>query len=346
MTDSTDKTGNNSELDPRFENIAAHVLDALDSVDEQAAVENLIATDSAAEAEYLGLAEAAGHLAIAVPAATPPASLRASLLDQAALETAPTRVPLVAREYSAASSSRSVFSRLFQSAPAYSAAAAVFVIAVAGVLGFQNNQLSNEVDVLRAELVADSTAIASIRSELTTTMSDSETKVASMKSEMETMENDFGATTEMVVHQEEMVSELAIANTALRQALRDQSWLTYVAMNEEYELISWLANTQSAVPEQDASGLIAIRGAGNEAVFQVQGLEQPQPGHAYTLWLMGNGDPQPVMQFPVSEIGSATVAFLLPAPLQFYSSVVVTQERVNGIGADPAGTMVIFAETN
>jgi hypothetical protein len=85
---------------------------------------------------------------------------------------------------------------------------------------------------------------------------------------------------------------------------------------------------------------------GNEAVFQVHGLPQPADGFAYTLWLIGNGDPQPVSQFEVSEIGSATVAFLLPNPLQFYSSVAVTQERLNGIGSSPTGTMVLSAETN
>jgi hypothetical protein len=39
-----------------------------------------------------------------------------------------------------------------------------------------------------------------------------------------------------------MVSELAVANNALRQALRDQSWLAYQALNEGYQLTSWLAD--------------------------------------------------------------------------------------------------------
>jgi sensor domain CHASE-containing protein len=100
------------------------------------------------------------------------------------------------------------------------------VLVVVGVITAQNNRLSNEIGALRSELTAESTAIASIKTELFTTITDSDTMVASMKTEMDQMENDFGATTEMVVHQEEMVSELATANVALRQALRDQSWLT------------------------------------------------------------------------------------------------------------------------
>jgi hypothetical protein len=143
-----------------------------------------------------------------------------------------------------------------------------------------------------------------------------------------------------------MVSELAVANNALRQALRDQSWLAYQALNEGYQLTSWLADHQATTPETNASCLIAVRAVGNEAVFQVQGLDQPQPGYAYTLWLIGNGAPSPVSQFEVSEIGTATVAFLLPAPLFMYSSIVVTQERVDAIGSDPTGTMVLSAETN
>ena len=111
-----------------------------------------------------------------------------------------------------------------------SAIAAVLVLVAAGFLTAQNNQLSNEIDSLRSELTAESTAIAIIKSDLSNTLSDSETKVASMKTDMDQMEDEFGATTKMVVHQEEMVSELATANMALRQALRDQSWLTYVTM--------------------------------------------------------------------------------------------------------------------
>ena len=220
------------------------------------------------------------------------------------------------------------------------------MIVVAGVLTSQNNRLSSEIHTLRSELTAESTVIASIKTELATTMSDSEIKVASMKTEMDQMEDEFGATTEMVVHQEEMVSELATANSALRQALRDQSWLTYVAMREDYQLTSWLANSEDSTPETAASGLIAVSVVDDKAVLQVQGLEQPQPGFAYTFWLMGDGAPRPVFQFEVSEIGSANVAFLLPAPLFNYSSVIITQERLNAIGRNPSGTMVISAETN
>ena len=83
-----------------------------------------------------------------------------------------------------------------------------------------------------------------------------------------------------------------------------------------------------------------------KAVLQVQGLERPQPGFAYTLWLMGHSVPRSVFQFEVSEIGSANVAFQLPAPLFEYTSVIITQERLNAIGRNPSGTMVISAETN
>jgi len=339
MTESKDNTENYDEMDPRFENLAAYALDALDTEDERRAVESLIESDEAAFAELNELTESAGLLAVSVPQVEPPAHLKSSILrmaDEDLNKFSPAPVQLAPW-----------WQRAFQSGVAVSAAAAVLVVVAGSALGYQNNQLSNELDTLRSDLNAESVAVANLQSELSTTMSDSETRVASMKSEMELMENEFGATNEMVVHQEEMVSELATANDALRQALRDQSWLTYVAMKEGYQVESWLAsNTQQVTAEPDPSGLIAVRVVGNEAVFQVHGLAQPQPGFAYTLWLMGYGDPRPVTQFEVSEIGSATIAFLLPASLHLYSSVMVTQERLNGVGNDPSGTMVLSAETN
>lgn len=346
MTESKDNTELNEDMDPRFENLAAYALDALDSNDERRAVESLVDNDNEALAELNDLAETAGLLAIAVPPVAPPAHLKDNILRLAAEESR----PATPRISPAPMPSSPWWQRVFQSGYAVSAAAAVLVIVVGGVLGYQNNQLSGEIDTLRTNLAAESVAVSNLQSELSTTMSDSDTKVASMKTDMEVMEDEFGATTEMLVHQEKMVSELAVANDALRQALSDQSYLTYVAMKEGYQVESWLAsNTQqvsATQTEPTASGLIAVRIVGNEAIFQVHGLPQPQPGYAYTLWLIGNGDPTPVAQFDISEIGSATVAFLLPARLQLYSSVMVTQERVDGIGNDPTGTMVMSAETN
>ena len=347
MTDSRDTTenpknnGDNVDMDPRYENLAAYVLDALDQDDERESVEILIENDPEVAAEYRELAEVADHLAIGVPPVAPSVQLKSRIMELASRDSAPT-------QFTPQPVARTVpwWKRAFRSGVATSAVAAVLVLVVAGVLTAQNSQLSNEVSILRSELTSESTAVAIIKSELSTTLNDSETKVASMKTEMDQMEDEFGATTKMVVHQEEMMSELATANMALRQTLRDQSWLTYVTMREDYQLTSWLANSEASTPETSASGLIAVSVVDPTAVLQVQGLEQPQPGFAYTLWLMGNGAPRPVLQFEVSEIGSANVVFQLPAPLFEYTSVIITQERLNAIGRNPSGTMVISAETN
>jgi anti-sigma factor RsiW len=72
MTDFRQPTGNDGEMDPRFENIAAYVLDALDDESEREAVEALIEFDTAARAEFEELTEAADLLAIAVPPLAPP----------------------------------------------------------------------------------------------------------------------------------------------------------------------------------------------------------------------------------------------------------------------------------
>jgi len=349
MTETKDNKESNENFDSRFENLASYVLGALDHAEERIAVENLIERDPEVQAEFEELAEAAYLLAITVPPLEPPASLKNRIMDMAG-QSVPTRLVEITHsdEKENGRTGAPWWRRTFQSGIAVSAAAAVLVVVVGSALGYQNNQLGNEINALRADLATESVAVADLQTELSKTLTDSENRVAAMKSEMKVMEEDFVATTEMVVHQEEMVSQLGIANNALRQALSDQNWLTYASTKEGYQVESWLAgNTQQVTTkEPTASGLIAVRIIGNEAVFQVHGLPQPQPGYAYTLWLMGNGDPRPVAQFDVSGIGSATVAFLLPEPLRFFSTVVVTQERVNGIGTDPTGTMVLSSQTN
>ena len=64
MTETMDKTEDNGDMDPRFENLAGYVLDALDSDSERAAVETLIETDPEVEAEFIELAEATELLAM------------------------------------------------------------------------------------------------------------------------------------------------------------------------------------------------------------------------------------------------------------------------------------------
>ena len=71
---------NSGELNLRFDNFAAYILDALDDEEERAAVEALVEADSAARAEFDELTEAATLLAIAVPPVAPPASLKERIL--------------------------------------------------------------------------------------------------------------------------------------------------------------------------------------------------------------------------------------------------------------------------
>lgn len=343
MTDSNEITENSGELDPRFENIAAYILDALDDEEERVAVEALIEADSAARAEFDELTEAAALLAIAVPTVTPPARLKARILELATSSPVPGPGPLAPMVSITEPSPATRWSRIFQSGYAVSAAAAVLVLVAVGALGIQNNRLGDEIDLLRSDLNVEAEAVASLRADLSAMLLDSETRAASMKGDMDQMEDEVGATAAMVVHQEEMVSELAIANAALRVALRDQSWMTYVAMKDDYRVESWLDDNQAV---SSASGIFAVRVIGNEAVFQVNGLERPKNGFAYTLWLLGNGDPIAVTQFEVSEIGSATVAFLLPAPFFQYSSLVVTQERIDSVGSQPSDVQFLSADAN
>jgi len=349
MTDSrkiTGQSGNDGDVDPRFENFAAYVLNALDNAAERAAVESLIETDRAAEVEFNELTEATDLLAISVPQIGPPASLKARILEQAARETTPAINQRITAAAVQETRKTRWWSRTFQTGYVISTVGAMLVLTAATTLGMQNNRLSEEIDLLRSDLTTETAAVANLRSELSTTLSDSESSVAAMKGEMNEMESDFGETVAMVVHQEQMVSELAAVNTALQQALRDQSWMTYASTKEGYKVESWLADSRNPAIAAGASGLFAVRVVGNEAVFQVHGLEQPRVGFAYTLWLLGNGEPIAVSQFEVSEIGSATVTFSLPAPFLLYSSLVVTQERVDRIGTQPSEVEFLSADTN
>ena len=99
MTDSRDETENlknddDVDMDPRYENLAAYVLDALDQADERESVEGLIENDPAVAAEYRELAEASGQLAAGVPPVAPPAHLKSRIMELAAGESVSVTAPV------------------------------------------------------------------------------------------------------------------------------------------------------------------------------------------------------------------------------------------------------------
>ncbi|MEK9675254.1 MAG: hypothetical protein VW271_01775, partial [Chloroflexota bacterium] len=105
-------------------------------------------------------------------------------------------------------------SRLVQSGYAASAIAAILVLAVAVTVGVQNSRLNNEVGQLRNKLNSELQVVNALREELESSKTDSMAMVNQMESEMKKMEYDFGSTLAQVSHQEQMVSELSIANNA------------------------------------------------------------------------------------------------------------------------------------
>ena len=98
MTETKDNMESNENLDHRFENLAGYVLGALDHAEERTAVEDLIENDPEVQAEFEQLAEAAHLLAIAVPPAEPPASLKTRIMEIAG-QGEPTRLQDVVAEY-------------------------------------------------------------------------------------------------------------------------------------------------------------------------------------------------------------------------------------------------------
>ncbi|MDA1280380.1 MAG: hypothetical protein O3B95_10150, partial [Chloroflexi bacterium] len=152
-------------MDPRFENLAGYVLDALDSDSERAEVQALIETDRAVQAEYDELAETAGILANAVPPTVPPARLKTRILEMAAADSISVGTGV---RRPAVLPSTVWWARAARSTYVGTAAAAVLILIVAGTLGYQNNSLGNEIDSLRIERDAEAAEVDNLRAALST----------------------------------------------------------------------------------------------------------------------------------------------------------------------------------
>ncbi|MEX0761803.1 MAG: anti-sigma factor [Dehalococcoidia bacterium] len=299
-------------LDPQLEDLAGYALDAL-SPAERIRVENLLAESEAARSELEELLEGASALGMSVPPRDPPAGLRDRLLNAA--ESTPQETPAAPVMLTATptiNARRSVLSRL---AYASSGTALAASIAVAVFFGFQMARLGNDMESLKQQVEDDQAVIRQLEGQMATT------------------------TVQTVQHEAE-VSRLAQVNDALKSAMRDQRWLTYVTQNHQWQVPEWFAGGPNA---PTASGMLAVNRSSNDAALFVNDLQPAPPGHTYKLWLVRGLSWTPVTTFDVSEAGQARVDFEIPGGSVFdYSRATVTLEPLSvGSSETPAGDEVL-----
>jgi anti-sigma-K factor RskA len=94
-------------------------------------------------------------------------------------------------------------------------------------------------------------------------------------------------------------------------------------------------------PAPDASGIVAVAPARNQAVLQVAGLPQPPPGKEYELWWIGSkSGPVKAALFAPAAHGEATVASTLPPPGEQLLASAITLEPAGGVDK-PTGAMYL-----
>jgi hypothetical protein len=310
------------QVDPRFEDLPAYALGAV-TLDERIRIEKLLAESADARADLAELLEGTDALAGALPDAAPPARLRRRILEAAARH-APAGFVAQRRPVTTPRTGIAAFAiswlRPARMAYAGSGIALAAAIGVAAFFGVQTSRLGTQVDDLHARMSEEHAKVSALEESLVTTSE----QAASQRAEM---------------------SRLSVANYALQDALRDQRWLTYVTVSEQYQVPNWFVGNSTA-PAADAQ--LAVRSGGNEAVLMVNGLTQPPAGFTYQLYLFRDSDGervgQRVTEVKVNEIGQARVEFVIPYSIWKYSSAVVRLERV-GDPPNPVGAEVLISNT-
>jgi anti-sigma-K factor RskA len=94
-------------------------------------------------------------------------------------------------------------------------------------------------------------------------------------------------------------------------------------------------------PAPDATGIVAVAPARNQAVLQVAGLPQPPPGKEYELWWIGSkSGPVKAALFAPGAHGEATIASTLPPAGEQLLASAITLELAGGVDK-PTGAMYL-----
>lgn len=287
--------------------LPGYALNALNP-DERARVDALLATSSEAREELRCYMEAAENLSLMAAQAEPSDHVRMLLLAQVDRDI---HLIDVAREESRsmrprpALRSRIVGAVLRPAGIAYAgtAAALISVIAIAVIFGMENARLDSEVELLRSDVQVELAQVAELRSL-------------------------FEGINAQFASQDEDVARLTAVNAALNEALQNQQWLTYVTQNREFRVPDYFVGGTEA-PE--ASGMLALRNFGDQAVFLVSGLPPAPENYQYVLSLVRSSVPEAVATFQVNEAGMAKVEFELPDNIVQYDSATVSLEPTGSV---------------
>ncbi len=298
--------------DPRFEDLAGYALGAL-SVEEREQADELLVRSEEARRELASLQDAAVSLASLAPAVEVPAALREQIM-RSAVEQSKRPIefrPLSARVSPKPPSQPSPGSRnetskwAIRGAFAASLTAVAAAVAVAIVFGMETARLKEELTTVRTQISRDQIVVTDVQAAVESVKSDVEVNEASVD-----------------VQQDE-VSRLAQANSALQDALRDQRWLTYVTFAREWETPSWFRPGPEA---PQAQGQIVVSPTGDRAVLFVDGMPELPEAMCYTLWLSAPSFNWPAASFEVDEFGYARVDLDLPPSLAGFTYAAVSRE--------------------
>lgn len=301
--------------DPRFDDIAAYALDAL-APEERRQVDDLLARSDDARRELASMQEAAAAIAVAVPQAEPPISLKARLLissgqkipgalrvseslnGAAAPDPGPARLPAAAKPRA-----RPGWVTPVAAAGSIAAIAAAVVLAV--LFGTRTQRLQNNLDSVTSQLAQGRAEMVSVQATMT-----------SLQVELASDRERTGA-------QEQQVSQLAEVNNALKSEIRDHRWVTYVTMNRNWDAPSWF---RGSTETPGAQGQIIVSPQGDRGFLVIDGLPALPSGSVYKLWLFDASAKAAVADFDVNEVGYALVEFRMPALLGNFTNAAITRD--------------------
>jgi anti-sigma factor RsiW len=320
--------------DPRFDDLAAFALGALDP-EERSQVEELLARSQEAQRELAAMQETVAAVGMAAPEAELPAGLKDRLMAAAAR---PVRaVPLRAGSAAASRNGSSVRPwplgaerlsgtgrgrRLARRAAAVAAASGIAAaVALAVIFAVRTSRLEDELDAVTLQASQERAAAVNVQATVTA------------------LENQMASASEQAGRQEQQVSRLAEANVALQSAMQDQRWLTYVTFNRNWESPSWF---RAGTEAPSAQGQLIVSPGKDRAVLIVDGMPELTEGYEYRLWLVGPGWRWPGADFEVNEYGYARVEVALAAGVEQFTNAVITRQQA-GTASDASGTEVLTA---
>ena len=134
------------------------------------------------------------------------------------------------------------------------------------------------------------------------------------------------------------VADIRDENQRLHAMVQDQRSLVYNLALPGME-VKLMANSTVS---PSTRGILVASPDGRWGYVIIQGLQSPNEGMSYQIWLLGSNRPASVGVFSVDSTGYAQPFVLFPRRLDFYSSIAITMEPKQG-SSWPSGTQILNA---